>query len=60
MNDIPYKPRRPGKHILTEREKEYIKSYADENGVISLEDYIKACNSILNRETGNYYDRAKL
>ena len=28
MNDIPVRPRKPGKYHLTQQDKEYIKSFA--------------------------------
>ena len=49
MNNIPVKPSKPGKYILTEEDKEYLKSFAV-NGVIPFNDYIKAMNEILNKD----------
>ncbi len=47
MNDIPVRPRKPGKYRLTQQDKEYIKSFAVD-GVISFDSYITAMNKILN------------
>lgn len=50
MNDfeILVKPRIPGKYVLTDEDKEYIKSFAVD-GVISFDDYIRVVNGILNK-----------
>lgn len=47
MDDIPVKPRNPGKYILTQQDKEKLKSRAVD-GVIPFDDYIKTINEILN------------
>lgn len=39
---------KPGKYVLTDEDREYIKSFAVD-GVIPFSDYIKAVNEILNR-----------
>lgn len=49
MNDIPVRPRRPGKHTLTKEERAKLKAQAV-NGVISFDDYIKTINQILNEK----------
>lgn len=49
MNDIPIKPKASGQYILTEEDKEYLKSFAV-NGIIPFDDYIKAMNEILNKD----------
>ena len=46
--EIPVKTRMPGKHVLTDEEKEYIKSFAVD-GVIPFDDYIRAVNKVLNQ-----------
>ncbi len=46
--NIPVTARKPGKYILTEEDKQYLKSFAV-NGVIPFNDYIKAMNKILNK-----------
>lgn len=45
--NISTAPRRPGKRVLTEQEKDYIKSFAVD-GVIPFDDYIRAINFVLN------------
>lgn len=47
-SNIPVRASKPGKYILTNEGKEYIKGFAV-NGVIPFEDYIKAINKILNK-----------
>lgn len=49
MSEIPVKPSRPGKYILTQADKEYLQSFAVD-GVIPFDDYIRATNEILNRD----------
>ena len=49
MNDIPVRPRRPGTHTLTEKDRAKLKEQAV-NGVISFDDYIKTINQILNQK----------
>ncbi len=51
--NIPVKPSRPGTYVLTEEDKEYIKSFAV-NGVIPFDTYIKAMNRILNKDKQLY------
>lgn len=48
-SDIPVKPSKPGKYILTEEDREYLKSFAID-GVIPFTDYIRAINEILNKQ----------
>lgn len=46
--NIPVVPRRPGTYILTEADKEYLKSFAVD-GIIPFDEYVKAMNVILNK-----------
>ena len=46
-NDIPASRPQPGTYQLTERDKEYLKSFAV-GGVILIKDYIVAMNQIVN------------
>lgn len=47
-HNIPVRESKPGKYILTNEDKEYIKSFAV-NGVIPFGDYIRAVNNVLNK-----------
>lgn len=47
MQDIPVRESKPGKHHLTQEDKEYINSFAV-NGVIPFDAYITATNKVLN------------
>lgn len=46
--EIPVRPENQHAYLLTEEDKEYIKSFAVD-GVIPFDDYIKAVNKILNK-----------
>lgn len=50
MNDygVPIRPSTPGKYTLTDEDRKYIESFAVD-GVIPLDDYIRAVNKVLNR-----------
>ena len=52
MNNIPVRPRRPGKYTLTDQDKADLSSLAV-NGVIPFDLYIPAVNRILNRGMEN-------
>lgn len=47
-DNLIMRPSKPGKYVLTDEDRDYIKSFAVD-GVITFSDYIKAVNEILNR-----------
>lgn len=47
--DITVGSRRPGKYKLSERDKQYLKSFAVD-GIIPFNDYIRAINEILKKQ----------
>lgn len=49
INNIPVRQSKPGQYIMTEEDKEYLKSFAVD-GVIPFDKYIKAINKVLNKD----------